>query len=458
MDAEDEGEVCRIRDERGPRQPRPVIGAHEDPVDDERVAAERLGEADDDEGRGKRGAHGRVGGEEHGEQRVGREHQRAEHDAEPDPPPGHQGGRGPDAGDIPRSQRPAGEGLPGDGEGIEGESEEHPQRHRDLVGGQGRVTEAGGDPGRREEGGAQGEGTDEQRKTVAGGAQHPQRAGPQRYAAGPPHDDRHQRGGHPGLGEHRAEGRAGDAEPGGIHEGDVEDDVGAEPDDAGDERGAGVLEAPQDTGGGEDDEHAGQARGGDAQVGDGLVEGVGGGAEKPAEGPGQEGEEGAGEDAEDEREPGAVEAGGDGGGAGAGAEVAGDQGGAPVGEEDENACRCEQDRAGDAQSGEGGGAEVADDGGVGEQEERFGDEREERWNREPQHLPMEGVRALTAGHGPPFRQGRSCPVGALRVRGVSGLRGVRGRRGGPRGPRRTRAPSPGRFGRVAAAPTRSPCG
>ena len=43
---------------------------------------------------------------------------------------------------------------------------------------------------------------------------------------------------------------------------------------------------------------------------------------------------------------------------------------------------------------------MADDGGVGEQEERLGDEREEGGTGEPQHLP--GIPLVVTSHEVPF--------------------------------------------------------
>ena len=75
-------------------------------------------------------------------------------------------------------------------------------------------------------------------------------------------------------------------------------------------------------------------------------------------------------------------------GARPGAELAGDDGGRAVREEDEDVGRGQQHGAGDTEPGQGCDAEAADDGGVGEQEERLGDEREERRHGEPQHLAV----------------------------------------------------------------------
>ena len=72
----------------------------------------------------------------------------------------------------------------------------------------------------------------------------------------------------------------------------------------------------------------------------------------------------------------------------AGAEVAGDARGGAVGEEDAEPDRGLQHDGGDAEPGQLGGAEVADDGGVGQQEERLGDQGQERRDGQPEDLPV----------------------------------------------------------------------
>ncbi len=82
----------------------------------------------------------------------------------------------------------------------------------------------------------------------------------------------------------------------------------------------------------------------------------------------------------------------------AGPEQAGHRGGGAVGEEDAEPDRgLEHDRR-YAQPGQRLGAEVADDGGVGEQEERLGDEGEEGRDRQAHDLAVVGV-----GEGHPNR-------------------------------------------------------
>src|SRR5699024_3150672 len=148
-------------------------------------------------------------------------------------------------------------------------------------------------------------------------------------------------------------------------------------DDRGDKGGPGVLEAPQDTGGGEHDEHGRYTDRRPAQVGHRLGGDVGSGAENLDERAGEDGHEHSAGGPEEQGEPDAVDAGADGTPLVARAEPAGDGRGGAVGQEDEEVDRGQQDGAGDAEPGEGGGAEVADDRRVGEQEKRLGDEGEE---------------------------------------------------------------------------------
>ena len=100
-----------------------------------------------------------------------------------------------------------------------------------------------------------------------------------------------------------------------------------------------------------------------------------------------------GDGPDEDREPDAVDALGEGGAQVSGAEVARDARSGAVGEEDAEADHRLEDHRRDAEAGELGGAEVTHDGGVGEQEERLGDEGEERRDREAQDLPVDGLHA-----------------------------------------------------------------
>ena len=111
------------------------------------------------------------------------------------------------------------------------------------------------------------------------------------------------------------------------------------------------------------------------------------------------------EGAEDDGEPGAVDARLEGTSGRTRADLARDHRGRSIGEENEDVRGGEQDRA---EAGQGFGAEVTDDRGVGEEEERFGDEREEGWHREPEDLA-----ALSSGAHPPIV--RSRPIAANRA-------------------------------------------
>jgi hypothetical protein len=177
-------------------------------------------------------------------------------------------------------------------------------------------------------------------------------------------------------------------QPEAVHEPQVEHDVEAESADGRDQRGLGVLEATQDAGRRQDDEHGRDAEGGDAEVDHCLLEGALGGAEDPAERFGGCRHGCGGDRAQGDGEPGAVDAPGDGTGTIARAELAGDDGGGAVGEEDEDVGGGQQDGAGDAETGQRLDAEAPDDGGVGEEEQRLGDQGEEGRDGQAQHLAV----------------------------------------------------------------------
>ena len=80
-----------------------------------------------------------------------------------------------------------------------------------------------------------------------------------------------------------------------------------------------------------------------------------------------------------------------------GADLAGHRGGGAVGQEDAQADQRAEHRRGDAEGGQLRRAEVTDDGGVGEQEERLGDQGEEGGDGQSQDLPVVGSRAEAAG-------------------------------------------------------------
>lgn len=101
-----------------------------------------------------------------------------------------------------------------------------------------------------------------------------------------------------------------------------------------------------------------------------------------------------------------------------GAEPTGHRGGGAVGEEDAQADDRLHDGAGDAEPGQLGGAEVADDGGIGEQEERLGDERQEGGHGQPEDLGVVGGRPDTGACRHPSSLGGE-PTGG----GTPGVRG-----------------------------------
>ena len=177
------------------------------------------------------------------------------------------------------------------------------------------------------------------------------------------------------------------------------------------ERGAGVLQAAEQAGRREDEQHRGQAEHRDAEVGRGLL---GDGrlrrrTRRPAAG-----RRTSRPIASTTPRPRASQMPSipDGHRAAlvAGAEPAGDGRCGAVGEKDHQADDRLQHRAGQAEAGQGSRAEVADHGGVGEQEQRLSDERPEGGDREAKDFAVHGPSAEGA-------QGHSSDSSSARGRG-----------------------------------------
>src|SRR5699024_10721454 len=118
-----------------------------------------------------------------------------------------------------------------------------------------------------------------------------------------PRDDGQEPERHAPLRDDRAPGGAGDAESDPEDEHDAEDGIADETEHGGDERGPRVLQAAEDAGRREHEEHGGDAEGADPQVGDGLVEGLRRGPEDPGELGSGDAHDRAGEDTEACGEP-----------------------------------------------------------------------------------------------------------------------------------------------------------
>jgi hypothetical protein len=201
---------------------------------------------------------GAVPGEQGPEQRAGSGDDEPGHHPADHTPADHPGGHLPGAGDVTGTEVAAGDRLRGDGDGVEGEGQERPDGHRQLVGRQvhrlvPRTGRADGHGVRREQQrGAQGEGPDDQGDPGVGGGPDAGKVRAQAgaFAACGPNHDRDQSSGTGELGEDRAPGGAGQAEaldrPGAVDEQQVEGDVERVPGHRHDERGAGVLKAAQD--------------------------------------------------------------------------------------------------------------------------------------------------------------------------------------------------------------------
>ena len=203
------------------------------------------------------------------------------------------------------------------------------------------------------------------------------------------HDDHEDRGAGD-LGEHRAEGRAGDAEPGGVDEQQVEHDVEGVADHRDHQRGAGVLETAQDAGRGEHHQQRHGAEEGDPQVGRGRVGDLGRRRRRAAPAARRAAPRRSSTTTPiptasqspstpwaraPRRSP--------------APRSAGDARGGAVGQEDAQPDRRSGGpRPAMPRPASGCGAEVADDGGVGEQEQRLGDQGEEGRDREPEDLAV----------------------------------------------------------------------
>ncbi len=215
-----------------------------------------------------------------------------------------------------------------------------------------------------------------------------------------PDHDEDQHAGHGELRQVGADGGPGDAEVEPVDEDDVEDDVEQVAADRGVQRCPRVLEPAEDAGGGEYDEQRRHPEPGPAQVGGGMVGDVGVALEEAHERSGQ-GEAGdRGHHADEDGEPDAVDALGQRSPGVAGADPPGYRGGCAIGEEDAQADRGLDHGTRDAEPRQLRCAEVADDGCVREQEERLGDQGQERRAGEAEDLPVvgAGVDALrTAG-------------------------------------------------------------
>ena len=197
------------------------------------------------------------------------------------------------------------------------------------------------------------------------------------------------------LRDQRAERRAGDAHPREAQTGDavdqdeVEHDVGGVAEHRDDERCAGVLEPAQDAGGGQHQQQRHGAEQGDVQVGDGEVrDGLGPARTRPPAARSSGSATTVTSSPISGRQPESVDALRQRAAGVPGADLAGHRGGGAVGQEDAQADERAEDRRGDAEGGQLAGAEVAHDGGVGEQEERLGDQGEEGRHGQPQDLPV----------------------------------------------------------------------
>ncbi len=321
---------------------------------------------------------------------------RAEHDAAPQAPPDHPVGRRPRCRDVTGSEVLAGDRLRGDRDRVQRERQQRPNPERDLVRRDGRVALPGGDGGRGDEHHLQRERPEHQRRAGLGRGLQPGKIDAQPHARSPcAGRHHHQVGGRADvLGDDCAPGRARDAPVQAEHEGRVQRDVQYVGQDRDDERSPGVLQPAQHSGAGQDGQHGGRREQADPQVGDRASRDGGRGAERVGDRIRERQPDGQDRDADRSGEPEAVDALPDRCLPVARPELPGDGSGRAVGEEDRDVDQGGQRLGGDAEAAEWCGAEPANDGRVREQEQRLGDERDERGDRQPQDL---GVRSADPG-------------------------------------------------------------
>ncbi len=412
------------RADHGPGQERQVAGPDQHAVEHEGHGVDRLHEAGaEQQERGQRLDRGVVG--EHAGQRHPHDDQhQPEGDAHRHAPLDHAAPGRPGGLALTRPQRPADQGLAGDGHGVEAQGQEAPHLERHLVGGDVDRAEPGGDGGGDEERDPQGRGAHQQVDTHPGQAAHGGEVGHQRDARPPggPGDPPHVGEGARALGDHGRERRGADPVAEAEDEHRLEDEVGHGGGDGDHERGGGVLGAAQEAGAGQREQqerHAGQA---DAQVDEGVGPHLAGGAQQVDQRAGGDEAHGHEHHADGEGQPQGLDGLRGGPPLVAGADPAADRRGRAVGQEHEDGVEREQDARRHRQPGQLGGAEVPDDRRVGEDVDGLGDQRPERRDRQPGDLAVvRAAPAAPAWPGPPWprRDGRRLSRPPRRSRAAS---------------------------------------
>jgi hypothetical protein len=267
----------------------------------------------------------------------------------------------------------------------------HPDLERGKLGG----AEAGCHEHRQEHRRAQARGAQEQPAAARRAAEHPPAVRSERRALAPgvPHDDDEVDGHHAPLGEDGAKRRADQAESQAVDEPEIEQDVHQEADPGDPERSTGVLQAAEQAGRGEDQQHRRHPEHREPQVIRRRAGHLGFGAERGHQRRRGEPAGHGKHQAETERQPEPVDAHRHCLPAVAGAEPARHGRGGAVGEEHHQPDDGLQHRAGQAETGQGNGAEVADHGRIGQQEQRLGHERPEGRHGQPEDLPVDRLAA-----------------------------------------------------------------
>ncbi len=369
------------------------LGAHVDPVPDEDEGVEGLHPDHEGEDRGDAGDRTGVvreearepGGEE--EEHCGQDHSREGTPPEetvPDPPEG---------GPVPLAPVAPHEGLGGDREGVDDEGEEEPELDGDLVGRDLGGPDPGGDRGGEGEGADQGEGAHAQRPPDPEKGEELGRPGeagglPEDGPVGSEEEPDEGEGPEP-LGHDRGPRRALEPPTEAEDEEGIEDEVHEVQPESDPERGAGVLETPEDPVARHHDKDRGPGQRPDPEVGESWLAELPRRTHEVHEEPAPGKEEGRREDADPDREgeglddrlPGRLPV--------AGGPRPGNPRRRSVREKVEDDEGHREDRGVHPEGGQGDDPETPDEGGVDHRDERVGCEGSERRYGERGDLPID---------------------------------------------------------------------
>ena len=291
------------------------------------------------------------------------------------------------------TQRLPDEGLRGDLERVEREREQYPDLHRDLLGGELDLAEARGGSREDEERTPQEEGAQEQEPPVTPRRPDCTAVRPQTGTLrdGRPQDDERIDGRRAHLHHDRRERRGPHAIAEPVDEDELEGKVDHIRDHRDGEWDPHALAAPQVTHASEGDQERWDPQKADAEVHVSECERRALDTDQGQKRIGEHVAEARERNPDREPEPDRLHCGVRGRLAQAGAEEAGDRGGRAHREEDAKRVAGQQHGGRGGDSGELGSPEMTDHRGVGEHVQGLGDQREERRDRQPEDLAIEGV-------------------------------------------------------------------